>query len=65
MEDQSLQFAHWTRKPDYFCHVNALCVLPWHPGVNGAVDKDKDCSYTWVRLAPSRGQNAQALPKEV
>lgn len=63
-EDKSLQFAHWTRKPDYFSCVNGLCVLTWHPGVNGAA-VDKDSSYTWVRLAPSRGQSAQALPKEV
>lgn len=64
MEDQSLQFAHWARKPDYFGCVNGLCVLPWHPRVNGAA-VDKDCSYTWVRHAPSRGKNAQALPEEV
>lgn len=64
MEDQSLQFAHWARKPDYFGYVNGLCVLPWHPGVNGAA-VDRVSSYMWVSLAPSREQNTQALPKEV
>lgn len=34
------------------------------PGVNGAA-VDEDLGSTWMRLAPSRGQNAQALAKEV
>lgn len=44
--------------------MNGLYVLPWHSGVNGAA-VDKDSGSTWMTLAPSRGQNAQALPRKV
>lgn len=51
MEDQSLQFAHWTRKPDYF--ILAVCLVcsplaPWcersRSGQGLRLDVDEICS---------------------
>lgn len=53
MEDGSLQFAHWTRKHDYFAvavWVACLYVLLSHSSVKGK-DMDNESGTKWVRLA--------------
>lgn len=43
--DQSLQFTHWSRKPDYvILAVNGLCVLQQHAGV-----MEQEWTRSWAR----------------
>lgn len=53
-EDQSLQFAHWTGKPDYFGCVAGFCVLLQHRRVKGR-DAGEEGGWKRVRLAQSGG----------